>query len=104
MGNEPDASSVPLLWERSRIDGRATAYVCHGFSCRLPVTEPAALAAQLAHRVGGSLMAALPDHERHPADPKALLFDLDGTLVDTVGYRVEAWFDDVHRGRHPRPA
>ena len=48
VGNEPGATGVPLLRERSRIDGRATAYVCHGFSCRLPVTEPAALAAQLA--------------------------------------------------------
>jgi len=27
-----------------------------------------------------------------PSDPKALLFDLDGTLVDTVGVRVESWF------------
>ena len=24
-------------------------------------------------------------------DPRALLFDLDGTLVDTVRVRVEAW-------------
>jgi uncharacterized protein YyaL (SSP411 family) len=29
-------------------DGLATAYVCQNYACRLPVTDPAALAAQLA--------------------------------------------------------
>lgn len=24
-------------------------------------------------------------------DPRAIVFDLDGTLVDTVGTRIEAW-------------
>jgi uncharacterized protein YyaL (SSP411 family) len=43
----PDASAVPLLHDRVARDGRATAYVCHGFACRQPVTEPADLAAQL---------------------------------------------------------
>jgi hypothetical protein len=32
---------------RSSTDGTATAYVCEGFSCRLPVTDPTALTAQL---------------------------------------------------------
>jgi uncharacterized protein YyaL (SSP411 family) len=42
------ASAVPLLHDRMAVDGRPTAYVCHGFTCRLPVTDPAALAAELA--------------------------------------------------------
>jgi HAD superfamily hydrolase (TIGR01509 family) len=28
-----------------------------------------------------------------PARPRAILFDLDGTLVDTVGIRVESWLE-----------
>jgi uncharacterized protein YyaL (SSP411 family) len=39
--------AVPLLRDRPTLDGRPTAYVCEGFTCQLPVTEPAALAAQL---------------------------------------------------------
>ncbi len=45
---EPAASLVPLLRDRVALDGRPTAYVCRGFVCRLPVTEPAALRAELA--------------------------------------------------------
>jgi uncharacterized protein YyaL (SSP411 family) len=41
-------SAVPLLRDRPLRDGRPTAYVCRGFACREPVTEPEALAAQLA--------------------------------------------------------
>ena len=40
-------SVVPLLADRPQKDGRATAYVCRQFVCRLPVTTPEALAAQL---------------------------------------------------------
>jgi uncharacterized protein YyaL (SSP411 family) len=43
-----DASEVPLLRERPRRDGQPTAYVCRGFACQAPVTDPEALAAQLA--------------------------------------------------------
>jgi crotonobetainyl-CoA:carnitine CoA-transferase CaiB-like acyl-CoA transferase len=44
---EPASSIVPLLADRVAIGGRPTAYVCRGFTCRLPVTEPAALEAEL---------------------------------------------------------
>ncbi len=46
-----DAASrdaVELLRDRPQVDGRATAYVCERFACKLPVTSPAALAEQLA--------------------------------------------------------
>jgi uncharacterized protein YyaL (SSP411 family) len=40
--------SVDLLHGRAAIDGRATAIVCRDFACRMPVTEPEALAVELA--------------------------------------------------------
>lgn len=40
-------SDVPLLAGREMLDGQATAYVCRNFVCRLPVTQPDALAEQL---------------------------------------------------------
>src|SRR4029079_11207717 len=40
-------SGVPLLADRTRLKDRPTAYVCRGFACRLPVTDPDALAEQL---------------------------------------------------------
>ena len=41
------ADDSPLLAGRPLQDGRPTAYVCQHFACRTPVTDPAALAAQL---------------------------------------------------------
>ena len=42
------ATSIPLLQDRVELGGRPTAYVCRGFACRLPVTDPDALRDQLA--------------------------------------------------------
>jgi uncharacterized protein len=41
-------AQLPLLEGRTMVDGRATAYVCEGFACRLPVTDAAGLEAELA--------------------------------------------------------
>jgi uncharacterized protein YyaL (SSP411 family) len=41
-------TNVPLLEDRLLLAGRPTAYVCRGFACRLPVTDPDALRDQLA--------------------------------------------------------
>jgi hypothetical protein len=41
------AKLTPLLADRATVDGRATAYVCEHFACRLPVTDEKDLRAQL---------------------------------------------------------
>lgn len=41
-------SKLPLFEGRICVDGKPTAYVCFNYTCNLPVTEPNALAAQLA--------------------------------------------------------
>jgi len=41
------AEKIPLLTEREMIGGKATAYVCHHYVCKLPVTEPEGLGEQL---------------------------------------------------------
>ena len=41
------ASGLPLLQGRGMVDGKATAYVCENYACRLPVNDADALAAQL---------------------------------------------------------
>jgi hypothetical protein len=43
----PDPAGLPLLADRGAVDGKPTAYVCRRYVCQLPVTDPAALAAQL---------------------------------------------------------
>jgi hypothetical protein len=58
---EPGGDGVPLLADRPLVGGAPAAYVCRGFVCQAPVTEPSALAAQ----VGATLSP-----ERTPAaDP-----------------------------------
>jgi uncharacterized protein YyaL (SSP411 family) len=39
---------IPLLADRDQLGGRATAYVCERFACRMPVSTPEALRAELA--------------------------------------------------------
>ena len=39
--------AIALLAGRPSLDGFSTAYVCSGFTCKLPVTDPTALAEQL---------------------------------------------------------
>jgi uncharacterized protein YyaL (SSP411 family) len=46
-GDEQAQAQIPLLRDRSAVDGRAAAYVCENFVCKLPVTEPEALAREL---------------------------------------------------------
>ena len=47
-GGPPTADSlVKLLNDRPLVDGKPTAYVCRGYSCDTPVTEPQLLSAQL---------------------------------------------------------
>jgi hypothetical protein len=48
VGSPEANGSVPLLADRLAVDGKATAYVCERFACQMPVTDPEALAAQLA--------------------------------------------------------
>ncbi len=51
-GRAPDdeeaAGLIPLLADRPMRDGRATAYVCEGYACKTPTTDPEELAEQLA--------------------------------------------------------
>ncbi|HSL98228.1 MAG TPA: thioredoxin domain-containing protein [Candidatus Deferrimicrobiaceae bacterium] len=48
FGSGEGETVVPLLRDRPLRGDRPTAYVCRGFACREPVTEPEVLAAQLA--------------------------------------------------------
>jgi hypothetical protein len=46
-GDDEAARLVPLLAGREPPDGKPAAYVCERFTCKLPVSDPEALAAQL---------------------------------------------------------
>jgi uncharacterized protein YyaL (SSP411 family) len=52
---------IPLLEGRGTIGGKPTAYLCHGYACDAPVTDPAALAMGMAEAARG---AALRRHPR----------------------------------------
>jgi uncharacterized protein len=47
-GGPAGATEPPLLDARTEIGGEPAAYVCEGFTCNLPVTDPAALESELA--------------------------------------------------------
>jgi uncharacterized protein YyaL (SSP411 family) len=51
-GDAEAAETVALLRDRPQIDALPTAYVCRRFACRLPVTTPRELAAQLLEAAG----------------------------------------------------
>jgi uncharacterized protein YyaL (SSP411 family) len=48
VAGPPEHPGVPLLAGRPLVDGRSTGYLCRGFVCERPVTDPADLAARLA--------------------------------------------------------
>ena len=48
---DPAATSlIPLLRDRTQVDGKSTVYVCENFTCSQPTTEPAELVSQLSAR------------------------------------------------------
>ena len=53
---EAALAALPLLRDvmagKTQIDGKATAYVCHDFTCSLPITEPVELVALLSKSTG----------------------------------------------------
>jgi uncharacterized protein len=50
VAGAPDAPGVPLLAHRPLVAGAPAAYVCRGFVCDAPTTDPAALATAVAAR------------------------------------------------------
>ncbi len=50
---DPAAAEVPLLRDRHEVGGAPAAYVCRGFVCELPATDPGRLAKQLAGATPG---------------------------------------------------
>jgi uncharacterized protein YyaL (SSP411 family) len=46
-GDAGASETIPLLRDRPQVEGRATAYVCERFACKLPVTDRAELVQQL---------------------------------------------------------
>jgi uncharacterized protein YyaL (SSP411 family) len=46
-GGPAGAGQPPLMAQRTEVEGRPAAYVCEGFACRAPLTDPAELASAL---------------------------------------------------------
>ena len=51
VAGAPDQPGVPLLADRPLVGGRAAAYVCRGFVCAAPVTDPEALRAAISRPI-----------------------------------------------------
>jgi uncharacterized protein YyaL (SSP411 family) len=47
-GDEEATAAIPLLRDRTPVDGKPAAYVCESFACNLPVTDRDELERQLA--------------------------------------------------------
>jgi uncharacterized protein YyaL (SSP411 family) len=47
LDDHESPKSVPLLADRGQIGGSTTGYVCRGFACHLPATDPESLSEQL---------------------------------------------------------
>jgi uncharacterized protein YyaL (SSP411 family) len=47
LPKDDEEANVPLLTDRSQVEGRPTAYVCRRFTCQRPVNTPRELAGQL---------------------------------------------------------
>jgi hypothetical protein len=52
IGADAGRSGVPLLADRTLVDGAPAAYVCRNFACERPVTDPAELARSLGVNTG----------------------------------------------------
>jgi uncharacterized protein YyaL (SSP411 family) len=48
----PEPDGVPLLRDRTPLGGRPAAYVCRGFTCAAPTSDPTVLAASIGARAG----------------------------------------------------
>jgi uncharacterized protein YyaL (SSP411 family) len=53
-GTVDDPAGTPLLRDRSTLDGRPAAYVCRGFACQRPTSDPAELALSVGARRSGT--------------------------------------------------
>jgi uncharacterized protein YyaL (SSP411 family) len=47
VGLADGKAKIPLLAERTPVNGKAAAYVCENMACKKPVTDPAELEALL---------------------------------------------------------